>query len=62
MNRLGKSEVAHGEILTVDEVIERIDAVTAEDARDAAVAVLSGEPSLAVIGPLGKDALRGVMS
>ena len=62
MNRLGKLEVAHGEILTVDEVIERIDAVTAEDARDVADAVLTGEPSLAVIGPLGKDAFREVLA
>ncbi|HEX6208532.1 MAG TPA: pitrilysin family protein [Actinomycetota bacterium] len=62
MNRLGKSEVAHGEILTVDEVIERIDTVTAEDARDVAADVLGREPSLAVIGPLGKDALREVLT
>ena len=62
MNRLGKSEVAHGEILTVDEVIERIDAVTAEEARDTAAEVLAGAPSLAVIGPLGKDALREVFA
>jgi predicted Zn-dependent peptidase len=61
MNRLGKSEVAHGEFLTVDQVIERIDAVTAEDTRDVASVVLSGRPSLAVIGPFEQDAFAGVM-
>jgi predicted Zn-dependent peptidase len=61
MNRLGKSEVAHGEFLTVDEVIERIDAVTAEDTREVASVVLSGRPSLAVIGPFEQDAFAGVM-
>ncbi len=31
MSRLGKSEVIDGELLSVDEVVERIDAVTADD-------------------------------
>jgi len=61
MNRLGKSEVAQGEFLTVDEVIERIDTVTAEDTREVASAVLTGRPSLAVIGPFDQDAFTGVM-
>src|SRR5437899_7148784 len=32
MSRVGKSEIGHGEILSVDETLQRIDAVTAEDA------------------------------
>ena len=33
MSRLGKSEISHGEMLTVDETLRRVDAVTLEDAR-----------------------------
>jgi predicted Zn-dependent peptidase len=51
MNRLGKSEIAHGEVITLDEVLDRIDAVTAEDAREVAEEVLSRPLSLTVIGP-----------
>jgi predicted Zn-dependent peptidase len=59
MNRLGKSEVGHGEILTVDQVLERIDAVTGEDAHRAAARVLSRPLSLTVIGPFEPDAFGG---
>ncbi len=60
MNRLGKSEIGRGELLSVDEVIERIDAVTADEARQVGEAVLSGPASLAVIGPFAKSAFDGV--
>jgi len=56
MNRIGKSEIAHGEILTVDQVIERVDAVTVEDAQEVAADVLARPRSLAVIGPFDEDA------
>jgi predicted Zn-dependent peptidase len=59
MNRLGRSEIAHGEILTVDEVIERIDSVTAEDAREVAAEVFAGRPTLAVIGPFDESDFPG---
>jgi predicted Zn-dependent peptidase len=58
MNRLGKSEIGHGEILTIDEVLERIDAVTAEDALRSAQRVLSQPMTLTVLGPFSKDAIR----
>jgi predicted Zn-dependent peptidase len=51
MNRLGKSEIAHGEVITLDEVLERIDAVTAEDARAVAEEILTRPRALTVIGP-----------
>jgi predicted Zn-dependent peptidase len=51
MNRLGKSEIAHGEVITLDEVLDRIDGVTSEDARAVAEEVLSRPRSLTVIGP-----------
>ena len=56
MSRLGKSEIGHGEILTIDQALERIDAVTAEDALRAARRVLSQPMTLTVLGPFGKDA------
>jgi predicted Zn-dependent peptidase len=52
MSRLGKGELVYGEQLTVDEVIARIDAVTPDDVRDVAAAVLGDATlGLAVIGP-----------
>jgi predicted Zn-dependent peptidase len=54
MSRLGKSEIGHGEILTLGQMIRRIDAVTLEDARRAAERVLSQPMSLTVLGPFRK--------
>jgi len=59
MSRLGKSEIAHGEILSVDETLERIDAVTLDDAHRVAGRVLSQPMTLAVIGPFSEDAFGG---
>jgi predicted Zn-dependent peptidase len=55
MSRLGKSELVYGELLTVDEVLARIDAVTLDDVRAVASEVLSAKPTLAVIGPFEDD-------
>jgi predicted Zn-dependent peptidase len=51
MTRLGKSEIGHGEILSLEELIDRIDSVTPRDAQEVAGDVLSRPRSLAVIGP-----------
>jgi predicted Zn-dependent peptidase len=51
MSRLGKSEIAHGEILTVGEALRRIDGVTLDDARRVAHRVLSQPMTLTVLGP-----------
>ncbi len=51
MTRLGKAELVHGELLGVDEVIARIDAVNPDDVRSIAREVLGATPTLAVIGP-----------
>jgi predicted Zn-dependent peptidase len=54
MSRLGKSEISHGEILSVSQVLRRFDAVTLEDARAAAKRVLSQPLSLAALGPFDR--------
>ncbi|HET9722790.1 MAG TPA: pitrilysin family protein [Actinomycetota bacterium] len=51
MSRLGKSEIGHGEILTLSQMLRRIDAVTLEDAHRVAERVLSQPMSLTVLGP-----------
>jgi predicted Zn-dependent peptidase len=58
MSRLGKSEIAHGEILTVDQTLKRIDAVTIDDARRVAERVLSQPMTLTVLGPFGANEFR----
>ncbi|HEX2069263.1 MAG TPA: pitrilysin family protein [Actinomycetota bacterium] len=56
MSRIGRSEISQGEILSVDEVIERTDAVTADDALRVAKEYFTRPMSLAVIGPFEEDA------
>lgn len=51
MSRVGKGELAYGELLSVDEILARIDAVTLDDVRAIADEVLGAAPTLAVIGP-----------
>jgi predicted Zn-dependent peptidase len=53
---LGGQEILTGEILTVDDVVALIDAITPEELRAVAVDVLSGERlRLAVVGPVDPD-------
>jgi len=51
MSRLGKSELVYGELMTIDEVIAAIDAVTLDDVHEVATDVFARPTSLAVIGP-----------
>src|SRR5438093_702506 len=56
MSRLGKGELCHGEILTPDEIVARIDAVTSDDVRTVATELLGRQAwALAVIGPGSDD-------
>jgi len=57
MSRLGKSEISHGEILTTNQILRRIQAVTPEDARRVAERVLSQPMTTTVLGPVTKGAL-----
>ena len=62
MSRLGKSEIAHGEILSVDQALRRIEQVTLDDAHRVAERVLSQPMTLTVLGPFAASAFRDVMA
>ncbi|HEY8114136.1 MAG TPA: pitrilysin family protein [Actinomycetes bacterium] len=55
MSRLGKSELVYGELLTIEEILAKISAVTLEDVRTVAAEVLAAKPTLAVIGPFDDE-------
>jgi len=58
MTRIGRSEQVHGEILTVDDLLARIDAVTPGDvARVAKRVFCAGEPVLACVGAVEAGSL-----
>ncbi|MFB7510926.1 M16 family metallopeptidase [Streptomyces broussonetiae] len=59
MNRIGKSELCWGEQMSVDDMLDRIAAVTPDEVRSVARDILGQRPSLSVIGPLkDKQAAR----
>ncbi|GGL21794.1 putative zinc protease [Planomonospora parontospora subsp. antibiotica] len=51
MSRIGKGELVYDELLSVDEVLARIEAVTPEEISEVAADVLTRPRTLAVIGP-----------
>jgi len=51
MSRIGKSELVYHELLSVDEILGRIAAVTLDDVRAVAAEVLAQPQALTVIGP-----------
>jgi predicted Zn-dependent peptidase len=51
MSRIGKSELVYEELLSVDEVLAKIDAVTLDDIRAVADDVLAQPMTLTVVGP-----------
>lgn len=60
MSRLGRSELMRGQILTVDELLARMDAVTPEDVSRVAADLLGAEArALTVVGPVHDDDLPG---
>ena len=58
MSRLGKGELLYDELLTVDQILATVDAVTPDEIREVAAIVLGGQPSLAVIGPFANHDFR----
>jgi len=57
MSRIGASLLLHGEVLSVEEITERIDAVTVEEIAEIAKRVLSGPRTLAAVGPFSAEEL-----
>jgi predicted Zn-dependent peptidase len=51
MSRLGKAELVHTDLLTIDDVLTRIDAVTLDECRAVAAELFAGAEILAVVGP-----------
>ncbi|MGI9092950.1 MAG: M16 family metallopeptidase [Mycobacteriales bacterium] len=62
MNRLGKSELAYGEVLPVDELLARIEAITPDDIRSVAADLLTAPRCLAVVGPFGRHDFDDVVA
>ncbi|WP_277212748.1 M16 family metallopeptidase [Isoptericola croceus] len=54
MSRLGRAELVLGELLTVDESLERVRAVTATDVRELAADLASRPRSIVRVGPFGE--------
>jgi predicted Zn-dependent peptidase len=51
MSRIGASLLLHGEILEVDEILSRLEAVTLDEVGAVAAEVAAGPRSLSVVGP-----------
>jgi len=51
MSRIGAGMLLHGEVLTVDEVLARVEALTLDDVHEAARTVVAAPRTLSVVGP-----------
>ncbi len=60
MNRIGKSELTYGNVLGVDQLLERVDAVTMDEVADVAADLLSRPRALTVVGPFAEHVFDGV--
>lgn len=59
MTRLGKGELLYRELLGVDELLARVEAVTPTQVREIAAEILTAPMSLAVIGPFADHDFTG---
>jgi predicted Zn-dependent peptidase len=57
MSRIAKAELVYGELPSLADILERVDAVTEEDVRSLAASLLTTAPALAIVGPFD-DASR----
>jgi predicted Zn-dependent peptidase len=55
MSRIAKAELVHGELLSVDAILARIDGVTPDEVQAVAADLLAAPKSLAVIGPFDES-------
>ena len=60
MSRIGASLLLHGEILTVDQILGRVEALTLEEIHAAAEELVAAPMSLSVVGPFGESDFDGV--
>jgi len=51
MSRIGKSELVYGQVMSFDEILERIEAVDSAAIADVAGELLAQSPTLAIVGP-----------
>jgi predicted Zn-dependent peptidase len=56
MSRLAKSELLYGDLMSVDELLARVDKVTIDEVNALAADLLSQSMSLAVVGPFDEAA------
>ncbi len=54
MSRIGKSELVYGEIMSFDQILKEVSAVSSADIRALTDEVLHSAPTLAVVGPFSK--------
>jgi predicted Zn-dependent peptidase len=54
MSRVGSSLLLHGHVLDVDELLDRVDAVTVEDVASVAAALAAEPRTLSVVGPFDR--------
>jgi predicted Zn-dependent peptidase len=59
MSRIGKAELAHGDVMGLDELLARVDAVTPADVTAVAAEVLQRPRCLTVVGPFGEHDFDG---
>jgi predicted Zn-dependent peptidase len=55
MSRIGAGMLLHGEVLTVDEVLSRVEALTSEDVHAAAKVLVDAPRTLSVVGPFDES-------
>lgn len=55
MHRIGRSQLVHGCVPPVEEVVARVQSVTVEQVADVAARVLGGPRTVAVVGPFDAD-------
>jgi len=61
MSRIGKSELVYGDILGVDELLAKVDAVTPREVAEVAAYVLTRPRCLTVVGPFGQHDFDGAI-
>jgi predicted Zn-dependent peptidase len=61
MTRIGKAELCYRDILGVDELLARVDAVTPQDVASVAAELLARPRCLTVVGPFGEHDFDGAV-